>query len=192
MKNNYEARALKFAETVLAPLFQDCYTLTDYLVQIDCYNWNHKKPLRYDHGVTRITILRNDYVIKFDIIPIGRFSDGSAGDCESEVEIYNRAVEDGFSHLLAKPSLHYWGSKPFLIQPLVKGVGRTDYWWRYCSEEEEYWLDHNVYDLHSHNYGFRKGKLCIFDYAWGSRQQSAKALYFFIERHVGECFFSPT
>lgn len=190
--NNYEVRALKFAETVLAPLFQDCYTLSDYENQIFNYNVTHKRPLRYDHGVSRITILRNDYVIKFDIIPTGNFSDGRAGNCESELQIYEQAVEDGFSHLLAKPSLHYWGSKPFLIQPLVKGVGlRTD-WWRFCSGEEEYWLDHNIYDLHAYNYGFRKGQICIFDYAWGSRQQSAKALYFFIERHVGECFFSPT
>lgn len=169
MSKNYEARALKFAETVLAPLFQDCRTLEDYLEQIDYYNWNHKKPLRYAHGVSRIAILRNDYVIKFDIIPPSCFSDGRAGDCESEVKIYKQAVEDGFSHLLAKPSLYYWGSKPFLIQPLVKGIGRTTAWWAYCSEEEEYWLDHNIDDLHFHNYGFRKGKLCIFDYAWGCR-----------------------
>lgn len=169
MKNNYEARALKFAETVLAPLFQDCHTLSDYQRQIFNYNETHKRPLHYANGVSRITILRNDYVIKFDIIPTGSFSDGRAGDCESELQIYKRAVEDGFSHLLAKPSLYYWGSKPFLIQPLVSGIGRTDCWWYYCSDEEEYWLDHNIYDLHSHNYGFRKGKICIFDYAWGSR-----------------------
>ena len=65
MKTTYEERGIKFAK-VLARLFEDCYYLSDFKKVIKAYNDCHKRKLRYSNGVSRIVIIRSDYVIKFD------------------------------------------------------------------------------------------------------------------------------
>ena len=167
MKSNYEARAIKFAH-VLARMFEDCETLQDYKDAVFHYNMTHSRRLVMFHGVSRIAIVRSDYVIKCDYVSKDRrWSDGQAGNNESEAEMYDRAVEDGFEYLLAKSTLVNVDGKEFSIMPRIAHVDDWDRdWYDYCTEEEYDWLDTHICDLHNANVGYRKGKVCVIDYAW--------------------------
>jgi hypothetical protein len=162
----YEARAMKFARTLTA-LFSGCSTLDDFEFAIQWYNAHHSRKIRYAHGVSRIAIIRADYVIKFDMIPEGGFEDGRAGNCNSEEEVYSRACADGFEYLLAKTTVVTTEEHTFSIMPRVEHVNDlTRDWWDHCTEEEQDWLTENVNDLHCGNVGYRRGKVCVIDYAW--------------------------
>lgn len=174
MKRTYEERGAKFAE-VLAKRFEGCVTLDDFRREICRYNMTHARKLNWDHGVSRIAILRADYVIKFDFNPTGSFSDGRAGNCFSEEAVYARAVADGMEHLLAKTTVLTLHGLTCSIMPRIKGVGTTICWERTVTPEEEDWLYDNLNDLHMNNYGFRNGKICVIDYAWDA-VQSARSL----------------
>ena len=78
------------------------------------------------------------------------------------------AKKEGFDYLFC-PITHYeYNSRNYYIMPKINGVGRADdnHAWHYMTEKESTWCaDHGLCDLHSDNFGFRKGKLCIVDYA---------------------------
>ena len=162
----YEARAERFARLLVA-LFAGCVTLSDFMDALEYYNANHTRKLTYAHGVSRIAIMRADYVIKFDIKPLGVWSNGRAGNIDSEAQVYARAVEAGMAHLLAKTTVCEYDGRKFAIMPRIKHVNDYERWWGdYCTREEERWLDRNVGDLHEGNLGYRNGKVCVIDYAW--------------------------
>ena len=166
MKSTYEARAIKFAR-LLAMLFAGCVDLSDFEYAVECYNDTHSRKLRTAHGVSRFTVIRSDYVIKFDMKPTGSFSNGRAGNCHSEEAVYARAVADGMEHLLAKTTVMQIKDHTIAIMPKVNGVGDYDRcWWDHCTQEEYRWLEENVNDLHDGNLGYRRGKVCVIDYAW--------------------------
>ena len=168
--STYEERGKKFAINVLTRLFDGCEYLDDFVDAIKYYNAHHFRKLKYDNGVSRIVIIRGDYVVKFNYRPTGDFSDGRAGDCESEQEIYARALRDGMAHLLAKTTVLTVNGLTFSIMPRIKGIGRNWCWWEHCTREEEEWLEDNLYDLHRYNVGYRKGKVCVIDYAWDANK----------------------
>ena len=166
MKTTYEERGLKFA-TTLAKMFQNCVYLSDFVSVIEDYNASHSRKLIFKNGVSRIAIIRADYVIKFDYRPTGYFSDGKAGDCETELEAYECAVEAGMEYLLAKPTVKEMFGHTFSVMPRINHVGDTSRnWWDKLSLKEEDWLDLHINDLHDKNVGYRHGKVCVIDYAW--------------------------
>lgn len=167
MKTNYEARAKKFAK-VLAKRFEGCVTYGDFMNAIQEYDDTHVIPLNYTHGVSRIVILRADYVIKFDYQNENSFwADGRAGNCESEGRLYKFAVSEGMEHLLAKTTVLHMNGLTLSIMPRIPKVGSDDRWWGdYCTAEECNWLCRNVGDIHEYNVGYRHGKTCVIDYAW--------------------------
>lgn len=166
MKSTYETRAIKFAH-LLAILFEGCKSLEDFEYAIKYYNRTHSRKLTYAHGVSRIAIIRSDYVIKFDFIPLGSFRHGEAGNIESELRVYNKAVAAGMEHLLAKTTVGEYAGMKYAVMPRINGINKEEWcWWEHCSEEEYDWLCDNVHDLHDGNLGYRKGKVCVIDYAW--------------------------
>jgi hypothetical protein len=166
MKSSYEARAIKFAH-VLANMFEDCIDLYDFENVIYNYNLTHSRKIKYAHGVSRIAIIRADYVIKFNMYPEEDFEDGRAGNNMSESAVYERAVKAGMAHLLAKPTIIKINNQVISIMPRINGIDNWEReWYNYCTEEEADWLDENVCDLHEGNVGYRHGKVCVVDYAW--------------------------
>lgn len=173
MKNDYEASALKFAR-LLSRWFMDCLTFRDFIEAIDRYNAHHSIPLRYEHGVSRIVILRADYVIKFDYAPDEKWDNGDgtnrAGGNASEEIVYERAVRDGYSYLLAKTTAVMIGGRHVSIMPQISGVNDEDkYWGDYVTEEEYDWLMENVNDIHEGNVGYSHGKPVVIDYGWDAQ-----------------------
>lgn len=166
MKTDYESRARKFAH-VLVTLFAGCVSLDGFKFAISEYNATHSRPLVYAHGVSRIAIIRSDYVIKFDFRPSGFWKDGQAGSISSEARMYEQAVADGMEHLLAKITVEKEDDRTFAIMPRIRNIGDEDREWSdYCTDEECEWLENHINDLHCNNVGYRNGKVCVIDYAW--------------------------
>lgn len=166
MKKTYEERGLKFAET-LAKMFQSCVYIWDFVAVIEEYNATHSRKLQWSNGVSRIVIMRSDYVIKFDYHPTGWWEDGHAGNCETEEEVYAMAEAEGMEHLLAKPTVRHLFGHTVSVMPRIKNVHNSDRWWgNYCTEKEFNWLEDNIRDLHDGNLGYRGRKVCIVDYAF--------------------------
>lgn len=162
MRNNYKVRAEKFAH-VLVKLFADCEYLEDFEDAVRKYNNTHNHcSMKIAHGVSRIAIIRSDYVIKFQ-----RRKDfqGWAGDSTSERKIYEKAVRDGYDYLLAETTLVNIDGVEVAIMPRVRGIGSSDYE-NLTTWNEQEWIESNIYDLHSGNFGCRNGVICIVDYAW--------------------------
>lgn len=173
MKSFYEIRAKKFAE-YLCRLFLYCSTLDDFVRVIEEYNLTHSRPIHYKHGVSRIAILRADYVVKFNLAPESHWCDMEgrclAGDNDSEVEVYERAVEEGYSYLLAKTTVINLYGRSISIMPRIDHVGDEDRdWKRYVSLDEYRWLRDNVSDLHAFNVGYYHNKPVVIDYGWDAR-----------------------
>lgn len=169
-KTPYEIRAYRFAQT-LCRLFEECSTLEDFEWAIRQYNRTHSIPLNYDHGVSRIAIIRSDYVIKFDLKPEEEWDDGEgycrAGNNSSEEEVYERAVRDGFAYLLAKTTVVRIMGREISIMPRIYHVGDTSRcYYSYLTEEEFDWIEANIYDVHSWNVGYKNNKPVIIDYGW--------------------------
>lgn len=166
MRTTYEERGLKFA-TTLAKMFQNCVYLNDFVSVIEHYNASHSRKLVFKNGVSRIAIIRADYVIKFDYMPTGYFSDGIAGNCMTELEAYEYAIEDGMEYLLAKPTVREMFGHTFSVMPRINHVGdESRSWYKTVSLEEEIWLEEHINDLHENNVGYKHGKVCVIDYAW--------------------------
>lgn len=162
MKTDYRIRAEKFAH-VLVKLFENCETLDDFYDAVEEYNHTHRNcNMRIDNGISRVAIMRSDYVIKFHR---RADFDSWAGDSYSERRVYEKAVAAGYGHLLAETTLVNIDGVDVAIMPLIKGVGTTNMY--DCTTCKEYdWLRKNVGDLHKSNYGRRNGKVCVIDYAW--------------------------
>ena len=172
MKSDYESRALKFAR-ILTALFANCFDLADFENAIDRYNCTHTHAIRYAHGVSRIAILRADYVIKVDYNPAPWWADGRAGNIESEARVYAQAVADGMEHLLAKVTVGEANGRTFAIMPRIMGVGNEERDWQdFCSYAEYEWLNRHIRDLHEHNVGYRGDKVCVIDYAWEEEEET--------------------
>ena len=167
MKKNYEARATRFIESTLVKLFDGCTDFRDFKYALNHYNLYHKRTLNWAHGVSRIAIIRSDYVVKVDYKPTGRWANGRAGNCESELEVYMQAVADGMEHLLAKTTVLHMNGLTFSIMPRINGIDSwTKNWEYHCTTREYEWLNDHVHDLHCGNVGYRRNKVCVVDYAW--------------------------
>ena len=161
MKNDYKVRAEKFAH-VLVKLFASCRFLEDFEYAVHQYNNTHRYPLRIAHGISRIAIIHSDYVIKFH-----RREDfqGWAGDNISERRMYEKAVDDGYDYLLAEINLVNVDGVQVAIMPRIYGIDSTDDYEDYLTWDEQEWVENNIGDIHSKNFGIRNNNICFVDYA---------------------------
>jgi hypothetical protein len=108
-------------------------------------------------------MITSDYVVKIDYDPraIKRW-----GGCEEEMRLYAQAKADGFDYLFAKITRYEYEGYTFYIMPRIKGIGKyEDDAWKYMSYAEWDWCHkHRLCDLHSFNYGWRNGQVCLIDY----------------------------
>lgn len=162
-RTSYEERGEKFARYLMKTVFKDCRTLKQYQLAVERYNFTHVNQLICKHGVSRVVIIRADYVIK---IEYGKGKEWAGGNL-AEREVYDQAVKDGMEHLLAKPTLVKIGRRTLSVMPRVEHIKDMKKDWRdYCTPAERKWLFWNVTDLHYGNVGYRKNKVYIVDYAF--------------------------
>lgn len=167
---NYEERAKDFIKEVY-PFIEG--RLTPYWVkkEISVYNSCNKRRVRVGHGLARIALITSDYVVKWDY---DEEAVNEIGGCENEIALYARAEADGFAYLFAKITRYEYKGRKFYIMPRVDHIGEyeCEYADEFMTEKEKEWCEeHDLTDLHCNNYGFRKGRVCIVDYAcrcsWG-------------------------
>lgn len=162
-RTSYEERGEKFARYLMRTIFKGCRTLSQYLDAVDSYNATHVNKLICKHGVSRVVIVRADYVIK---IEYGTGKDWAGGNL-AECKVYDQAVKDGMAHLLAKPTLVKIRRKTLSIMPRVEHIGdRKKNWRDHCTPAEREWLFWNTADLHRDNVGYKRNKVYVVDYAF--------------------------
>lgn len=132
---------------------------------MDRFNMEHNRKVLVRSGSARVAFITSDYVVKFD------YDDDEAdeiGGCENEIYLWGLAQKEGFSHLFAEITRVVINGRCFYIMPRIRGINTgRGLGWEYMTREEKTWCNlHNLTDLHRANYGFRKGHICIVDYAY--------------------------
>lgn len=165
MRNSYEVRAQKFIQQV-ASYIANC---TDYCdleeAMLNFMIDNPRRKVAVSHGMARMVLITSDYVVKMDY---NQDWVDSVGGGEEEIEFYSLAEREGMAYLFAKVSRYEYNGKKYYIMPRVRGINSNGWCNAYCymTREEEAWCkSHGLCDLHALNYGFKNGKVCIFDYA---------------------------
>ena len=160
---NYEDRAKDFIKQIF-PYVKGCHNVLRALEQVDSFNQTYNRKVRVAHGIARIALITSDYVVKFDY---DKSEVEAVGGGENEIKMYAIAEREGFAYLFAKVSPYCYKGMKFYIMPLIRGIGRGHGYAHNWMTEEEYDFceDHYLTDLHSNNYGFRNGHVCIVDYA---------------------------
>lgn len=169
---DYKERAKDFITQIFPYIEEaqyDVFLMRDMVKQ---FNRDHKRKVLCKNGLSRIALITSDYVVKYDY---DAEEVDCIGGCEQEINLYTTALRDGFAYLFAEITRYEYEGKYFYIMPRIRGINgdRWDYADEFMTDEEQKWCDeHHLSDLHSNNYGFRKGKLCIVDYACSLEETS--------------------
>ena len=159
---SYIERAQDFIKEFY-PYISDCHNHWQREVNTLEYNMDYNRRVQYCHGLTRIAFVTSDYVVKmdYDAKQVATF-----GGCESEIELYEEAEQDGMEYLFAKITRFEYQGKMFYIMPRIRGIGRK-FWdaWAYMTDEESDWCErHDLHDLHNLNYGWKDNHVVLIDY----------------------------
>jgi hypothetical protein len=173
---NYIERAKDFIE-LLFPLIDDCEEIWDYRNAVAMFNRVYSRKVQCKNGIARVAFITSDYVVKCDY---DEDNVEDVGGCENEIKIYHIAEQEGFAYMFAEITPYSTHGRTFYIMPRIEHIGRYEY--TYADElmtitEKRFCKKHNITDLHSHNYGFRNGHICIFDYACNCRETSDDSFY---------------
>ena len=162
---NYVERAKDFVKEIYPYMERanfGCYEMVD---EVELFNEEKNRKVLFRHGIARVALISSDYVVKYEYDPE---EVEAVGGGEAEIELYEQAKEDGFAYLLAEVTRFVYNGKRFYIMPRIRGINE-DNWYHadhFMTDAEREWCDKvNLSDLHCNNYGFRKGKVCLIDYA---------------------------
>ena len=125
------------------------------------FNQEHHRHVIFAHGAARRAFITSDYVIKMN------YGTGHqwAGGCEHEYKIYTEEFSKSkFSYLFAPIHKFTYNGKDFYIMPRVNGIGTGKYW-NNLTQDERWYINDHVNDMHRGNYGHYKRKPVIVDYA---------------------------
>lgn len=153
-------------------------------VQILNALWEHresaipfKNAFKFDkrvyiaYGMTRIVIVGEDFVIKINKPQTKRWK--IFGDSRNEVRMYKKAVKDGYDWLFCPIRAMIVEHHTYYIMEKVDATAEdegysgdiVDEFNHYLDEEAIDYINENVFDVHSANFGFIDGEPKIFDYA---------------------------
>ena len=162
---SYEDRAVAFLKRIYPIIRGELSTPWQVRRLMDEFNEKYNRDVQVYYGSARAAIVTSDYVIKWEWDPdeaeyIGGF--------ENELNLYYEAEMDGFAYLFAKLTPFEYRDTFFCIMPRIKDINNDNgSAWNYLTNEEKTWCQcHCLTDLHSGNYGFKDGKVCIFDYGY--------------------------
>ena len=162
---SYIERAKDFIKDIYPFIEDDPFTVETVEATVSDYNWAKRRNVLVKSGSVRIALITSDYVVKYDYSPCHA---EVYGGCEQELKMYNFAKEQGFDDLFAEITRFEYEGMNFYIMPRINGIGKNRFSEAddFMSEEErDFCYDAGLCDLHHYNYGFRKGRVCIVDYA---------------------------
>lgn len=159
----YIERAKDFIHQIF-PYIEECIQPWAVHQKVVKFNNDYDRHVKVCNGLSRIALITSDYVVKFDYDPD---EVDSIGGCGNEFELYYEAKVEGFDYLFAEITPYQYKDHQFYIMPRINGVGSGHHYAEHYMNEEEkgFCRKHRITDLHSNNYGFRNGKVCLIDYA---------------------------
>jgi hypothetical protein len=162
---SYEERAKDFIKEIFPYIAKNMQSPWYVREGVNKFNKKRSRNVKMRAGCARIALLTSDYVVKFDY---DYEEVESIGGCANEAYMYDIAEREGFAYLFAKTTHVTYQNHDFYIMPLIEGVDDCNgSAWHHMTITEANWChDHSVTDLHSGNYGFRDGHVCIFDYGY--------------------------
>jgi len=117
-------------------------------------------------GSSRIVIIGSDFVVKWDY---DKECVSEIGGCEDEFKKYKETLSTGYAYLLAPVFRFTYRERYFYVMPKIKHIGRREHDNKTIDEfttiYEREWLQKNIGDLHSWNWGLENNKPIIIDYA---------------------------
>ena len=160
---NYVERAQDFIAEIF-PYICECENVWDIRACVKKFNFTFDRKVIARNGLSRVALMTSDYVVKFDYDPE---EVGCIGGCENEIEVFAIAKREGFASLFAEITPYSFNQRMFYIMPRIRGVGSgREYAENYMTEDEKAFCRRlRITDLHTENYGFRKGHVCLVDYA---------------------------
>lgn len=153
-------------------LLQELYPYIEHLTDIwgienaiAEFNYKNHTQIEMKYGSTRIALICNNFVIKFNYDGWGS---GSFGNGASEVRMYRKAVKDGFGYLFAPiVPVRKGYDRTFYIMPKIHDIGKCDEnAEEFLNKKEAKYITHNVGDTHYENYGWENGHVVLIDYAY--------------------------
>lgn len=162
MRNDYIVRAQKFIQEI-AYYLEGADSIRSYDWAVTAFNTDHHRAVKMAHGLTRIALITSDYVVKIDYDPV---KIATFGGCKNEMKIYELAEHDNISYLFAKITPYEYNGMTYYIMPRIRNIGQSeDDAWEYMTEDESDWcMEHGLFDLHSHNYGWKDAHIVLIDY----------------------------
>ena len=160
---NYVERAKDFVEQIF-PYINECRHPWDTRQHVLIFNADFTRNVQVRSGLSRIALITSDYVVKYDYDPE---EVESIGGCQNECDLYEWAKTEGFGYLFAEITPFRYENRTFYIMPRIRGIGSGRYYAEHYmnDKEKDFCRRYRVTDLHTDNYGFRKGKVCVIDYA---------------------------
>ena len=161
---SYEERAKDFIKEIF-PYIHD-YMGSPWCMHevVDQFNKEHSRHVQMRSGCARIALLTSDYVVKFDY---DEDTVDEIGGCLNEMYMYDIAEREGYAYLFAKITHVTYQDRDFFIMPRIRTDEVYGSAWHHLTDAEASWCHkHSITDLHSGNYGFRNGHVCIFDYGY--------------------------
>ena len=160
---NYVERAKDFVEQIF-PYISECRHPWDTRQHVLMFNADFTRNVQVRSGLARIALITSDYVVKYDYDPEEA---ESIGGCDNECILYEWAKTEGFGYLFAEITPFRYENRIFYIMPRIRGIGSGRYYAEHYmnDKEKDFCRRYRVTDLHTDNYGFRNGKVCVIDYA---------------------------
>lgn len=160
---SYIERAKDFIEQVY-PFICECKNPWEIRQHILIFNADFTRAVKVGSGLSRIALITSDYVVKFDYDPE---EVESIGGCENELELFSWAKHEGFDYLFAEITSFFYEDRYFYIMPRIYGIGSGRHYAEHymTDSEKDFCRRYKITDLHTENYGFRNGKVCLVDYA---------------------------
>lgn len=123
------------------------------------------------HGMTRIVIVDEDFVIKINKPKDKQWE--IFGNSRDEVRMYKKAIKDGYDWLFCRIRAMIIEHHTYYIMEKVDSTaedrgysGDINYEFEeYLGEETIDYINENVFDIHNENFGFIDDEPVIFDYA---------------------------
>lgn len=161
---DYEIQAKALLQK-LYPYIGHLADVWDIMNAVADFNYKNQTQIELKYGSTRIALICDDFVIKFNYDGWGSDTFGNGA---SEVRMYRKAVKDGFGYLFAPiVPVRKGYNRTFYIMPKIHDIGKYDNnAGKFLKKKEREYISHNVGDTHSENYGWENGHVVLIDYAY--------------------------
>lgn len=165
MKENYQMNAFRYIVSMF-DYVKDWCDIDNIISATEKVFWHTGRRANVEFGSVRVVVMGTDFVIKWDY---DLSCANEIGGCEDEFIVYKKSLSSGYSHLLAPVYRVAYRERYFYIMPRVHNIGLSEHQNKgiesFTSYRELQWLEKNIGDLHSWNWGIENNKAVVIDYA---------------------------